>query len=110
MWKQPFSTDTDQPKLLIADVHKAQTTEIVRELLRGETHTSLVLVPPGCTSLVQPLDVCFSKEFKSISERLQNGHMHSNLDKYVNSTIPAGQSYILITKWVGAARAKMNKK
>lgn len=98
MWKQPFSPDADRPKLLIADVHKAQTTESVKNTLSRETHTSLVLVPPGCTSVVQPLDVCFNKEFKNIIERLQNEHMHSNLDKYVNGTIPAGQRCILITK------------
>lgn len=75
-----------------------------------ETHTSLVLVPPGCTSLVQPLDVCFNKEFKNIIERLQNEHIHSNLDKCVNGTIPAGQRRILITKWVGSAWGEMNQK
>ena len=100
MWKQPFSTDAGQPKLLIADVHKAQTTESVKETLRRDTHTSLILVPPGCTSLVKPLDVCFNKEFKSIIQHLQNEDMHGNLDKYVNGTIPAGQRRILITKWV----------
>ena len=109
MWKRPFSIDFKKPKLLIADVHKAQTTDNVIAFLKRETTTSVVLVPAGCTSLVQPLDVSFNGVFKSVVERLQNDHMHQNLDKYVSGTIPAGQRRILFSKWVGEAWAEVSK-
>jgi len=40
--------------MLLLDCHKAQKT---LTLLKDECNTITVLVPPGCTSLVQPLDV-----------------------------------------------------
>ena len=42
MWKRSFSVDAQQPKLLIADVHRAQTTASVKEILTQETCMSLV--------------------------------------------------------------------
>ena len=109
MWKRPFSLDFKKPKLLIADVHKAQTTDDVKTMLKKETSTSVVLVPAGCTSLVQPLDVSFNGVFKSVVERLQNEHMHQNLEKYVNGKVTAGQCRILISKLVGEAWAEALK-
>lgn len=109
MWSCPFSPDFNDPKLLIADVHRAQTTDAVKNFLTSQTKTHLVLVPPGCTSLVQPLDVSFNRAFKSVVERLQNEHMHNNLEMYVNGTIPAAQRRILISKWVGEAWAEISR-
>ena len=65
MWKRPFSEHFRQPKLLVADVHRAQTTEAIQRILSKECNTYITLVPPGTTSLVQPLDVCFNAPFKS---------------------------------------------
>ena len=59
MWKNPFSPLADKPKLLIADVHTERNDHegtCVQSALEAFT-SSLVLVPGGCTSLVQPLDV-----------------------------------------------------
>ena len=42
--------------LLVADVHSAQKTERVLGRLK-EIGTTPALIPPGCTSLIQPLDV-----------------------------------------------------
>ena len=69
MWKRPYSDDASRPRLLVADVHRAQTTDCVKKIIADECNTSIVLVPPGCTSLVQPLDVTFNKEFKAVIER-----------------------------------------
>ncbi len=76
MWKRPFSPDFQQPKLLIADVHKAQTTDDVKTFLSKGTSTTVVLVLAGCTSLVQLLDISFNGVFKSVVEGLQNEHIH----------------------------------
>ena len=44
MWKCPFSPNAEKPKLLIADVHKAQKTTKVLNALEA-CKTTVVLVP-----------------------------------------------------------------
>lgn len=64
MWRPWVSLD-NIPKLLVADVHRAQKTDRVLEMLK-ECNTTTALVPPGCTSLVQPLDVALNAQFKQV--------------------------------------------
>ena len=78
--------------LLVLDVHKAQKTEDVKALL-AEKHTTPLYIPPGCTSIIQPLDV----------NRLANAHSAENLNAYVQGTIPAGERRVLLTRWVAQA-------
>ena len=84
MWKCPFSPNAEKPKLLISDVHKAQKTAKVLNALEA-CKTTVVFVPPGCTSLVQPLDVVVNAKFKQTVDRLQTEHMQQNLEQYVNN-------------------------
>ena len=72
--------------------------------------TTVVLVPAGCTSLVQPLDVVFNREFKNVTDRLQNKHMQNNLEQYINNSLTATLRRVLISKWVGAAWVEVSKK
>lgn len=108
MWKRPFREDEHRKKLLVADMHRAQTTEDVKQLLEKDCHTQIALVPAGATWLIQPLDVCINAEFKSYVEELQNKHMHDNLSLYVENKMTASQRRVLITKWVGEAWAKVS--
>ena len=87
VWKCPFSP---KPKLLIADVQKAQKTTKVLNALEA-CKTTVVLVTPGCTNLVQPLDVVVNAKFKQTVDRLQTKHMQQNLDQYVNNSVSASQ-------------------
>ncbi len=93
-------------------MHRAQTTDKVKELLEKDCRTLIALVPPGTTWLVQPLDVAINAEFKVIVDRLQNEHMHKNLNLYVENkmTATASQRRVLITKWVGQAWAEVSSK
>ena len=110
MWRRPLAPEGRKPKLLIADVHKAQTTPEVLEMLKTTCLTDVVLVSPGCTSLVQPLDVSLNSEFKQIIDRLQTEPMHTNLESYTENKLTASDRRILITFWIGTAWEKMCEK
>ena len=70
-------------KILIADVHRGQQTNSVKELLK-KYKTSLVNVPPGCTSCVQVVNVLINKSFKYEVRSLFEDHLDKNLDYMLN--------------------------
>lgn len=57
--------------------------------LERECKTEVMLVPPGCTSPVQPLDVAFNGEFKNVIDQLQTEHMDEHLNAYINNSLSA---------------------
>ncbi len=97
-WKPYLQDET----LLILDVHTAQKTEDIKSLLT-ECDTIPVFVPPGCTSLVQPLDVSFNAPFKKLVENAAMQHMQDNLERYMNGKFTASERCIMLTKWIGEA-------
>ncbi len=124
MWK-PACKDS---MLLVMDVHRGQTTDQVKRLLKEECATNIIYVPrkcnlrcmklmvlcfinhtAGCTSLVQPLDVSFNKPFKVAVERLSTQHMQDNLEDYQNGNINASARRVLFTKWVGEAWEEVSR-
>ena len=58
-------------------------TNGVKELLKKHK-TSLVKVPPECTSRVQVVDVLIDKPFKDEVRSLFEDHVDKNLDQYVD--------------------------
>ena len=83
MWRCPLAPEAQKPKLLIADLHKEQKTPAIVDKLKRECKTEVVLVSPGCTSLIQLLDMLFNGKFKTVINKLQTKHMHDQLDQYV---------------------------
>ena len=103
MWvRQLWRPACNGDMLLVLDVHKAQKTDAILEAL-DSCKTAPVYVPPGTTSLIQPVDVVFNKPFKARVEKLATEHMQQNLDAYVRGEISASERRILFTKWVGEA-------
>lgn len=74
----------------------------IMELLQ-ECSTDSVLVPSGCNSLVQPIDVVFNKPFKDAVDKLATGHMQDHLHDYLTDKLTAIQRRVLLTKWIGQA-------
>ena len=64
-WGNVFtnSPSSSTGKILVADMHRAQQTDEVIELLR-QHKTIMVSISAGCTNCIQPLDVCINKPFK----------------------------------------------
>ena len=59
--------------------------------------------PPGCTSLVQPLDVVFNAPFKQAVNKLATTHMEAHVNDYLQGTFTESKRRILLTKWIGQA-------
>jgi len=53
------------PRLLALDIAKFHCTESVLQALR-ENDIIPSIIPPGCTGLIQPLDVAINKPFKDL--------------------------------------------
>ena len=100
--RQQWKTVCDGEMLLILDIHKAQKTDNVKAQF-SSINTTTVYIPPGCTSIIQLLDVSVNAPFKAIVPRLANDHCAQNLSTYVQGTIPAGERRVLLTRWVGQA-------
>ena len=83
-------------------MHKEQKTTKVLNALEAYK-TTVVLVPPGCTNLVQSLDVVVNVKFKQTVDRLQTEHMQQNLEQYMKNSPSVLQRNVLITGWVVAA-------
>ena len=67
------------------------------------------LVPPGCTSHVQVVDVLINKPFKDKICCLFEDHLDKNLGQYVDGKINASQRRVLMTKWVDGVWSKVGK-
>ena len=92
----------DGNMLLVIDVHKAQKTPDISHRFE-QSNTNVVYIPPGTTSLIQPLHVVFNAPFKAAVGRLATQHVQDNLDAYVQGSIPATDRRVLFTKWVAQA-------
>ena len=110
-WNSTFynpPTPGSSGKILYADVHKAQQTPDVKHLLH-KCKTTLINVPGGTTSRVQPLDVCINKPFKNYVREQFEQHLDANLESYVEGKLTAGERRILTTKWVAEAWDRIKK-
>lgn len=85
-------------------------TDAILDLL-DRSNTTPVYIPPGTTSLIQPLDVTFNKSYKSEVEKLANEHMQQNLEAYVRGDINASEWRVVFTKvgWGGMGKAVCKK-
>lgn len=90
------------PRMLVLDVPCAQKTPAVKDCMRW-LHTLAVMVLPGCTLLVQPLDVCINKPLKDRIYNLAEQHYKKHLNEWTQNRYTPSQRQVLMTQWVGEA-------
>lgn len=97
IWKE---NEDDVRRLLILDrapIHKTSDTKTKLE----ELDTDLVLIPPGCTRLLQPADVCWIKPFKDGLRGYWNAFMRQGeMTKKGKLRSPSRQD---VLNWVSGA-------
>ena len=91
---------------MIVDVHKAQIMMMSKDFYNDD---KFVVVPAGCTCLVQSLDVSINSVFKFFVEMLQNDHMHRILDSYIQRYSSSGPTVYSFSKCIGQACAEVSK-
>jgi hypothetical protein len=99
------------PRLLVLDAHSIHRTEKIKELYK-KLNTTVAMIPGGCTSMLQPLDVCINKPFKDRVKRLATEHYNRNIEQWSahkDFFYSASQRRILITKWVGQAWRELHQ-
>ena len=72
-------------------------------MLLAKNKTTLINLPDGTTSRVQPLDVAINKPFKNRVRQAFEEHLHKNLQLYAEGKLTASDKRVLTTKWVGDA-------
>ena len=104
-----WSPVVKEESILVLDLHRAQKTDRIKDVLTRQCGITPVFVPAGCTSIVQPLDVSFNAPFKKRVENAAMNHMQENMDAYLHGKFTAGERRILLTKWVGDAWDELAK-
>lgn len=97
----PFN-NLERRRLLVVDRYRPHTTETSRKILSDEGNSDMLLIPAGCTSLVQPMDVSVNRPFKvKMQEQwMQWFRNHNDLTRQGNRKQPTRQD---VLKWVSKA-------
>lgn len=92
----------ERPSLFALDLCSAHKTEPILQLLHSN-HIIPSLIPPGCTSLVQPLDVSINKPLKGMIRDLTDEAILDceNVESFEKWSV--GQRRVLTTNCVGDA-------
>ena len=53
-----------QRRLLIVDSYKPQQTEDSIKKVKDSCNSDVIIIPGGCTSILQPMDRCINRPFK----------------------------------------------
>lgn len=94
--------------MLYLDQCKAQKTPSIEGLLSSECNTTSMLIPPGCTSLLQPLDVVVNAPFKRLVNDLATSHMQEILMiMFMGIFLLSSKEYCLQPGYVGEAWEKI---
>ena len=82
---QPYVEETaerlglpDHNALLLLDSFKAHTTDSITKMMK-EQDTTHCIIPGGCTSKLQPLDVSINKPFKQILKGCWSNFIHTSV-------------------------------
>ena len=93
-----------RPALLTLDTFTAHLTEAVKDAF-DQCKTTLVVIPGGCTPVLQPLDISLNKPLKGYIRHSWTQYMLTESEKGNAKIQPPSKSLIL--EWIKAAQDKL---
>ena len=103
-WIKHVWRRAEERKMLVWDSFRAHRTEDVKELVsrRGEfgTNSDMVVIPGGCTGILQPADVSWNKPFKAFIQdkwdhwMINGQHTFTSAGKMRKPTTPVLLSWV----------------
>ena len=90
-WAPAAGLGDGRPKLVVMDKFKGNLESRVLECLR-ERGVLVAVIPGGCTSLIQPLDVGWNAPFKRHVEAARNQFFSDNLDDLGACEVPCSSA------------------
>ena len=95
--------------MLVWDVFRAHTTERVKVCTEDVCNTDLVFILPGCTSLLQALDLCWNKPFKAKYSELYDQWCISGPKTYTPAGNMRPPSNAQCIEWVNIVWASVSQ-
>ena len=100
---------TDTASLLLLNSFKAHTTDADQNTLE-EINTKAPVIPGGCTSKVQPLDVCVNKPFKQLLKASWAQYLKRAVSSTQDGTKVKTATRQEVTDWIVSAWQAMKEK
>ncbi len=97
----PYTKAKQKRALLIIDSFSAHESSEFLSLAKAN-NVDISIIPGGCTSKVQPLDVCINKPFKSVLRRHWTEHIDTMVATNPNLTKLTTASKETICHWIKA--------
>lgn len=102
-----FGTRDQEPKLLAIDAFRAHNTSEVMDAFKA-LKTTVSLIPGGCTSFVQVLDVALNQPMKMLIKQEADDHYDSHLQQWTEGKYTVGERRVMLTKWVARAWKRLH--
>ena len=96
-----------RPSLLFLDSFSAHLTDKVKDKFKTY-NTTVVVIPGGCTSVLQPLDVSINKPVKAILRQSWEQYMLDQTNTSSGKISPPSKQAIV--NWIEEANDKLNSK
>ena len=96
-----------KPALLSLDTFSGHLTSVVKEAF-DKCRTKLLVIPGGCTSVLQPLDISINKPLKSYIRQSWCQYMIEETDKGVTKVKRPPKEAVI--EWILKAQEKIEEK
>ena len=101
-WIQETWGESEEQRILVWDSYRCHHTDAVSDNLR-KTNTVGIIIPGGCTKILQPADVSWNAPFKTLYREQYDRWIALETRPMTNAGNPRAPPKALMVQWVLAA-------